>query len=126
MTQPPTRQPGTAAAVVALAALTVIGWAITAYGQTSIPAGGDTLEIRPHEIHAAEIFYSNAGAQSSLPADGRLCLKDVCAHVKTSISIAAPLERLTVTPEDGHIAIPDQIDVPDGESVRVLILRPMF
>ena len=127
MHRPDDLPPGSSVGLVLILGLLIlIGGAITAFAQTTLPAGGDTLEIRPHPVHAAEAFYSNAASQASAPVDGRLCLDDVCVVVRIDLARAAPSERLTVDAENGHIAMPDMIDVPDGEAVRVLILRPMF
>lgn len=112
--------------VLILGALLWIALAYAAFAQTYIQSGGDTLLIRPHPVHAAEVYYSNSQAQASASTHGRICLDDVCVLVDVNLSVAAPAERLTVTADDGYLAIPDQIDVLDGDAVTVLILRPMF
>ena len=78
--------------------------------------------------HAIAMMFAVARQipEASASTHGRICLDDVCVLVDVNLSVAAPAERLTVTADDGYLAIPDQVDVLDGDAVRVLILRPMF
>ena len=89
-------------------------------------AGGDTLEMRESsEGMTAEIHYNNGASSRSVQGDYPLCWNDL--RVETHIRVTTPgPEILTVTPPDGYIAIPEEIEVPDGGTVTVQILQPMF
>lgn len=101
--------------------------ASTATAQTAeVKAGGDTLTLKPHPDHAAQLVYSNSG--HSLTAEGTytLCIEAVCVSAVLNVKAHSPRELLTVTPQDGFIAYPPEAIVQDGDSVTVLILYPMF
>ena len=78
-------------------------WLILAASLTQ--RGGDIVELRPSsEGHVAEVYYRNSVVQNSMGD-----------------------ETLIVVPMDNQlIAVPDRIDVSDGEETVVQIMRPMF
>jgi len=88
-------------------------------------SGGDVLELRPSsEGHVAEVYYKNSVVQNSMGGVFVLELEDIRVQVQL---IVGGDETLIVVPMDNQlIAVPDRIDVSDGEEAVVQIMRPMF
>lgn len=89
-------------------------------------SGGDTLELRESsEGHLAELRYLNSEGRNS--NGGTFELEFDGVRVEATVIVAVGDEILVVRPlDDGLIAIPDRIDVPDGSDVIVQIVMPMF
>ena len=89
-------------------------------------AGGDTIELRPSsEGHVAEVHYRNSVVQNSQSVMHHMNLDGI--EVVVRVIVGTDDETLMVWPKDPElIAVPDQIDVPDGGEVVVQIMRPMF
>lgn len=88
-------------------------------------SGGDLIELRPSsEGHVAEVYYRNNAGQDSMGGVYRLELDGVEVDVQVIVSGD---ETLLVRPYDPTlIAVPEQVDVPDGMEVVVQIMLPMF
>jgi hypothetical protein len=91
-----------------------------------VQSGGDTIELRPSsEGHVAEVHYRNSVVQNSLSGIYTMELGDV--RVQVHVIVTGGDEILIVRPKDETlIAVPDRIDVADGEETVVQIMRPMF
>ena len=89
-------------------------------------SGGDVLELRPSsEGHVAEVYYKNSVVQNSMGGVFVLEMGELRVQVQVVVSVAD--ETLIVVPMDPElIAVPDRIDVSDGEETVVQIMRPMF
>lgn len=87
-------------------------------------AGGDTLEFRDSEDGTHyELFYSNSGGETSHRGTYRLSHDGVTISVRVDVGRA---ETITIDVPEGLMAIPDRMDVPDGETFTFRIMRPMF
>lgn len=92
--------------------------------------GGDMLEIRDSaDGHWAEVYYANSAERMS--GGGTYTFEREGVTVEVTIEIGGPeinyAERCTVRVLDaGLIAIPETIDVIDGEHATIIITRPMF
>lgn len=85
--------------------------------------GGDSLHIETTGTARADITYHNAGSQTSI--QGTMVLRVLGIEVGVHVRVH-DAETLTITVPPGWIAIPDQIDVPDGSSGTVAIMPAMF
>ena len=90
------------------------------------PAEVDDLEIRESsEGHFAEIAYVNSADMLSAP--GRHVLMWEGEAIEVIIEITPGPERITITPPEGFIAIPDYAEVPDdGVPFVIQIALAMF
>jgi len=98
-------------------------WLILAASLTQ--RGGDIVELRPSsEGHVAEVYYKNSVVQNSMGGVFVLELEELRVQVQL---VVGGDETLIVVPLDNQlIAVPDRIDVSDGEETVVQIMRPMF
>lgn len=97
--------------------------------ETLIQSGGDTIEIREAEGVAAEVVYNNGESQNSKSGKFELEVAGVVVDVEIRVNDPGKenMETVLVVPRDsGLIAIPPEADIPDGESVTVQIMLPMF
>ena len=98
---------------------------VPALAQETVYQGGDIITLRESsEGHVAELYYSNAGEQSS---NGGV---DVVEWNGVRVGFRVEVkgdETIRVFPEDETmIAVPDRADVPDGEGIVIQIMLPMF
>jgi len=89
-----------------------------------VMSSGDTYALTRHGEDVAILEYHNHAA--SLSPGGYVALEDGDLEVETWTDINAgtdAAERLRVTPPEGWTAFPPEIDVPDGETSRVILRR---
>lgn len=90
-------------------------------------AGDDTVEIRASsEGHVAEIEYKNSTPPGT--SFGRKVVQhgDLIVEVFIGSGVEGS-ERIRITPMGVDlIAVPEVIDVPDGQGVVVQLMRAMF
>lgn len=105
---------------------------LTAFGAAAdslVQAGSDTIEIREAEGVAAEVVYNNGFNTLSRSGTYTVEISGVVVDVRIQTNLPGHMnaETITVTPHDpGLIAVPVEIDVPDGESVVIQIMLPLF
>lgn len=91
-------------------------------------AGADTIDVR-QGVPFPEVFYENSGDRISGSVDREYEIDGIRVRVIVIINGAEDKwgERLMVYPLDPMvIADPETADVPDGESVVVRLIPPMF
>ena len=104
----------------------LVAGAVFAAPPSEVAAGGDTLTLEPHPVHAAQLVYDNSARSLTAPGEYRLCLDAVCVTARLSTSKHSPREWLVVTPDDGYLAVPSEAIVPDGHRATILIILPMY
>lgn len=104
----------------------ILAAAATAYPSQidNVGGGGDTLRIESAGA-GAELTYGNTEYKSSIPGLYTLEINGIVVDVL--IEILNGPERITVRPRDpGLIAVPESIEVNDGDFTVIQITPPMF
>lgn len=113
--------------ILVLAAL--IGWgALAAKAADRYTLGSDWIIIEDHGNAAALVTYHNSADRGSWSRAARLTAPNG-VEVDSILTTrgGSEAESLTLTPVDPSlVAVQPQSDVPDGETVYVLIVRPAF
>lgn len=89
----------------------------------SLTVGSDTVTMEQTGADRYVFTYSNSRVRGSFPGTYIITENDV--EVWFSVDIGDE-ERVMIQPPEGWVAVPEEIRVKDGESLDVLIVRPMM
>lgn len=99
---------------------------LPAYASTGM--GGDALEIEKHGPYGYMITYDNSEGETSVSGSHEVTLD--AFTVRAVILIGGKdkgfAETIILYPPEGYVAIPDSMDVLDGEVGHLLVTIPMF
>lgn len=85
----------------------------------------DTIEIRESEEAYAEIVYKNSkDLNSFLPETQTLNFKNLEVYIVFDVTPGP--EKLWIRPKGSYIAIPNYVEVDDGDSVTIYIYPASF
>lgn len=86
--------------------------------------GSDKVEIEKTGPGHFTLTYHNSSAQGSL--DGIHEREIDGLSIAYRIKVGMPDETIMVQPPEGFVAIPEEATIPDGDAVKILIVRPMM
>jgi hypothetical protein len=105
-------------------AATLLATAAAAEPPAFVMRSGDTYALTRQSADVAILEYHNHAASLSPGGDVALHHDGLEVETWTDINAGADAaERLRVTPPEGWTAFPPEIDVPDGETGRVVLRR---
>lgn len=119
------------AAMLALAAwlvLFAVAFAGAAFADSQVSIGGSMVVLEPHDgpATAQVIYYNRPTNRRDDEGEHVLELDGLTIRVRFEWNVNnGGSDRIIIIPEDGFIAIPDVIDLPEGDTERALIFPAM-
>lgn len=115
-----------AALILFLVVVAVVSWFVTpVIAADTVTWNGNTFaQIRPTDAKGAvaEIFYHNEDVNNSAhDGDYSVDLGGFEVGIRFKWDARGGDDRITITPPDGYIAVPDTLTLPEGAEGLILI-----